>query len=83
MDVVKKEAVSYGKGQRVLRTTLQLIAGGAFGQLISQVAFDLGEPWGTYVTLVSALVVTIAQNYLFDEYGIRIGGSDDDGGEAA
>lgn len=47
---------------RILRTIIQLIAGGAFAALFMQIAHDVPENYAPYVALISALIVNIAQN---------------------
>lgn len=49
---------------RILRTIIQLLAGGAFAALFMQIAHDVPENYAPYVTLISALIVNIAQNGL-------------------
>lgn len=51
---------------RILRTILQLIAGGALYALIDQLSTDVPEPYAPYVSLLYVLLVTIAQNILED-----------------
>lgn len=53
--------------QRIIRTLLQLAAGGAFTALFLQVAKDVPVQYAPYVALFSTLLVTIAQNVAEDE----------------
>lgn len=51
---------------RILRTILQLIAGGALYALTDQLAADVPSQYAPYVILAYTLLVTIAQNVLED-----------------
>ena len=47
---------------RILRTVIQLIAGGAFAALFEQIARDVPSSYTPYVALIATLIVTVAQN---------------------
>jgi hypothetical protein len=49
---------------RIIRTILQLIAGGAFAELFLQVAKDVPPEYTPYVIIISTLLVTICQNII-------------------
>ena len=49
-------------GARILRTLLQLLAGGAFAALFEQVAHDVPPAYTPYVIIITTLLVTTAQN---------------------
>jgi hypothetical protein len=57
---------------RILRTCLQLIAGGALTALIEQVARDIPTEYMPYVLLINTLLVTIAQNFVEQQTGHAI-----------
>jgi hypothetical protein len=47
---------------RIIRSVLQLIAGGGLGELFRQVATDVPESYAPYIMLLSAGLVMAAQN---------------------
>jgi hypothetical protein len=49
---------------RILRTLIQLLAGGAFAALFTQVAHDVPPQYAPYVVIVTTLFVSTAQNAL-------------------
>ena len=55
--------------RRTLRTLLQLIAAGGFTALVTQISKDVPDSYAPYILLVSALIVTLAQN-LLENYGV-------------
>jgi len=56
---------------RILRTIIQLAAGGTFTALFLQVAKDVPESYAPYIALISTLVVTICQNVAEEEGWVR------------
>ena len=54
---------------RILRTILQLIAGGAFTALFDQIVRDVPVTYAPYVALVFTLFVTIVQNLVEQSTG--------------
>lgn len=48
--------------QRVARTSLQLVAGGALAGLTSQLASDIPTSYAPYLTIGYTLLVSVAQN---------------------
>lgn len=50
--------------QRIARTLLQLIAGGALAALTAQIATDLPDRYEPYLTIGYTLIVAAAQNGL-------------------
>jgi hypothetical protein len=54
---------------RILRTLLQMLAGGAFTALFEQVARDVPPSYTPYVLIISTLIVAAAQNAL-EEAGL-------------
>lgn len=57
---------------RIVRTVLQLIAGGAFAELFMQISHDVPAQYAPYVVLISTLIVTIAQNLVEQATGKAI-----------
>jgi hypothetical protein len=57
---------------RILRTLLQLIAGGALTALMEQVARDIPSQYMPYIILLNTLLVTIAQNFVEQKSGHAI-----------
>ena len=57
---------------RIIRTVLQLIAGGAFAELFMQISRDVPSSYTPYVILGSTLLVTIAQNFIEQTTGKAI-----------
>ena len=57
---------------RIIRTVLQLIAGGAFAELFLQVSKDVPANVAPYVILISVLLVTICQNLIEQTTGKAI-----------
>lgn len=57
---------------RILRTLLQLIAGGALTALIEQVKLDIPAQYVPYLVLLNTLLVTIAQNFVEQKSGYAI-----------
>ena len=49
---------------RILRTLLQLIAGGALTALTDQLATDIPAAYAPYLVIAYTLLVTAVQNYL-------------------
>lgn len=47
--------------RRILRTLIQLVAGGALGSLANQIVLDVPDRYDPYILLVSAAVAAIAQ----------------------
>jgi hypothetical protein len=47
---------------RILRTLIQLAAGGALAGLFTQIVADVPQAYGAYLTVVFSLFVTVAQN---------------------
>jgi hypothetical protein len=47
---------------RIIRSVLQLIAGGGLGELFRQLATDVPESYAPYIMLLSAGLVMAAQN---------------------
>lgn len=56
---------------RILRSIIQLAAGGAFTALFLQIAKDVPESYAPYIALISALVVTICQNVAEEEGWVK------------
>jgi hypothetical protein len=54
---------------RIVRTIIQLIAGGAFAQLFLQVAQDVPEKYAPYIALGSVLLVNACQNLVENATG--------------
>lgn len=54
---------------RILRTLIQMLAGGAFTALFEQVARDVPTNVTPYVLIISTLIVAAAQNAL-EEAGL-------------
>lgn len=54
---------------RILRTLVQMLAGGAFAALFEQVAHDVPPSYTPYVLIISTLIVAAAQNAL-EEAGL-------------
>lgn len=54
---------------RILRTLIQMLAGGGFTALFEQVAKDVPPNYTPYVLIISTLVVAAAQNAL-EEAGL-------------
>lgn len=50
--------------QRAGRTFLQLLVAGVFYELTTQIAGDLGEPYGVYITILYGIAIAWAQNEL-------------------
>lgn len=48
--------------QRIARTMLQLVAGGALAALTNQLASDIPPAYSAYLVLGYTLLVTVAQN---------------------
>ncbi len=57
---------------RIIRTVLQLIAGGAFAELFLQISHDVPDSYRPYVVLISTLLVTICQNIIEQTTGKAI-----------
>ena len=57
--------------RRTLRTLLQLIAAGGLTALVTQISKDVPDSYAPYILLVSALIVTLAQNWLEDNGYIK------------
>lgn len=47
--------------RRILRTLIQLIAGGALGSLATQIVLDVPDRYDPYILLASAAIAAIAQ----------------------
>lgn len=47
--------------RRIVRTLLQLIAGGGLAGLIAQVALDVPDQYKPYVPIVGAAIIAVAQ----------------------
>lgn len=54
--------------QRIIRTLLQLVAGGALAALTNQLASDMPSSYAPYLTIGYTLLVSAAQNGLESIY---------------
>ncbi len=45
---------------RIVRTVLQLLAGGAFAALFTQIAKDVPPAYGPYIIIITTLITTFA-----------------------
>jgi hypothetical protein len=66
---------------RILRTVLQLIAGGALTALTDQIASDIPASYAPYIVLGYTLLVTAVQNYLEETGAMKPILKPDGGGE--
>lgn len=57
---------------RIVRTLVQLLAGGAFTALFDQIATDVPQQYAPYVVIFTTLLVTIAQNEIEQATGKRL-----------
>ncbi len=60
---------------RIIRSMIQLVAGGGLGTFFTQVATDIGKDHPSlvpYITMASALTVVIAQNLIENWKGERL-----------
>lgn len=57
---------------RVLRTLLQLIAGGAFTALFNQITQDADPALAPYLVILFSLLVSIAQNVVESQTGKKL-----------
>jgi len=53
--------------RRILRTILQLVAGGALGGLATQIVLDTPDRYDPYIVLASSAIVAIAQQLVLEE----------------
>lgn len=60
---------------RVIRTFVQLAAGGLFTELLMQVSADVPATFAPYLVILSTLLISVAQNWA-DELGIPYPGRD-------
>ena len=59
--------------RRILRTLIQLIAGGALGSLATQIVLDVPDRYDPYILLASTAITAIAQIVIEDWRGKDIG----------
>lgn len=59
--------------RRILRTIIQLVAGGALGSLATQVVLDVPDRYDPYILLLSAAITAIAQIVIEEWRGADIG----------
>lgn len=57
--------------RRLIRTLLQLVAGGALAALTDQLAKDIPTAYAPYLVIGYTLLVTLAQNALEDAGAIK------------
>lgn len=69
---------------RIVRTLIQLIAGGGLYALTQQLSSDLPGTYAPYLVILYTLIVSAAQNYLEDEGVVKpiLKGQDTPAGEA-
>lgn len=52
--------------RRALRTLLQFVAAGGFTALLTQLSKDVPDSYAPYILILSAIVITLGQNWLED-----------------